>query len=66
METRLEAAQRHVRQGRLAVEAQEALVLRIRARGGDCALAESLLLAFIASQRIFEADLLYFRSRYSN
>jgi hypothetical protein len=64
METRLEAAQRHVRQGQLIVEAQEALVFRIRASGGDSAQAENILLAFVASQSIFEEDLLYFLSRH--
>lgn len=65
-ESPLEAAQRHVREGRSIVAAQEALVIRIRASGRDVGPAEDLLSAFRSTLALFEGDLLYFRSRYSN
>jgi hypothetical protein len=56
-ETRLEIAERHVRDGLKIVERQELLVAKQKARGHDTTDQEALLATFKRSLAIFEADL---------
>ena len=54
---RKSAAELHVARGREIVERQRRLINEIRARKGDCELAELLLQGFESSLSIFEDDL---------
>ena len=56
-ESRLEMAERHVRQGREIVRRQRELMAEIEARGLDSATEAKLLVAFERSLALFEWDL---------
>jgi len=63
METRLERAERHVREGRQIVERQRRLVLDQHQKGHDTTTAEELLQTFERSLSGFEDDLAAIRAK---
>jgi hypothetical protein len=56
-ETKLDQAARHVREGKLIVARQRALIAHQKAGGHDTEAAENLLTLFERTLAIFEADL---------
>jgi hypothetical protein len=56
-ETRHATAERHVAEGRRAIERQRELIARQSALGQDVRVSEALLATFERSQAIFEANL---------
>jgi hypothetical protein len=56
-ETKLDQAARHVREGKLIVVRQRALIADLKAGGHDTEAAENLLTLFERTLAIFEADL---------
>ena len=55
--SKLMLARRHVEGGRHILAAQEALVAKIKAEGGDAGLAEDVLQSFRQTQANFEEEL---------
>jgi hypothetical protein len=63
-EDRLQMARRHVVEGRKIIDAQQAVIARLRAMGEDTSTDERILRRFEQNQAMFEEDLKTLEAKY--